>query len=33
MKINETSNDNMEGWVDEMQKLSEDKCVELMDEI
>jgi uncharacterized protein with von Willebrand factor type A (vWA) domain len=30
---NEPQNDNMEGWVDEMQKLSEDERVELMDEI
>jgi len=29
----ESQNDNMEGWVDEMQKLLEDECVELMDEI
>jgi len=29
----EPQNDNMEGWVDKMQKLSEDKHVELMDEI
>ena len=29
----EPQNDNMEGWVDKMRKLSEDKHVELMDEI
>ena len=30
---NEPQNDSMEGWVDEMQKLSEDERVELMDKI
>jgi hypothetical protein len=30
---NEPQNDNMEGWVNKMQKLSEDECGELLDEI